>query len=395
MPTALLGAFALDPSVVYLNHGSFGACPRVVLEQQAALRQQMEAEPVRFFMRDLPELLDQARRRVAKFVNAEPDDVAFVRNATSGVAAVLSSLEFSRGDELLTTNHGYRACHNALTHAARHGATVVVAEIPFPIDDPESARQAVLARVTPRTRLALLDHVTSPTGLVLPIEALVSELEGRGVSVLVDGAHAPGMLPLDLTALGASYFTGNFHKWVCAPKGAALLHVRKDRQAGLRPAVVSHGYSSERPRSRFLEEFDWCGTDDPTPWLCVPAAIDAVGGLVVGGFARVMEQNRRLALAARRTLCTELNVDPPAPESMIGTLVTLPIPVPGPAARSAFDIDPLQTELFERHRIEVPIFSWPAPPARWFRVSAQLYNSPEDYETLARGLRELGAFPGA
>ncbi len=393
MPSPLIEHFALDPSVVYLNHGSFGACPRRVLERQTELRERLERGPVRFFMRDLPELLEGARAALAEFVGAAAEDVAFLRNATSGVGAVLSSLRFEPGDELLTTNHAYRACHNALAHAAeRSGATLVVAKVPFPIASSAAAAEAILSRVSARTKLVMLDHVTSATGLVLPVEALVHELESRGVAVLVDGAHAPGMLTLNLTRLGASYYTGNLHKWVCAPKGAALLHVRRDRQAGLHPSVVSHGFSSRRPRSRFLEEFDWCGTDDPTSWLCVPEALRAVAGLVPGGWPEVMRRNHALALAARARLCGELAIEAPAPESMIGTLVTLPISTAGPEALSAFDIDPLQTALFEQHHIEVPVFSWPAPPARWFRISAQLYNAEQDYDALSRALSELGAF---
>ena len=210
----------LERGVIFLNHGSFGACPAEVLRQQAALRDEMEAEPVRFLSRELDDRLADARQALAAFVGADADDLAFVANATGGVNAVLRSLRFSPGEELLTTDHAYNACRNAFDFAAgRAGARVVVATIPFPLASPEEVVEAVLARVTPRTRLALLDHVTSPTGLVLPLERLVAALSGRGVEVLVDGAHAPGMVPLDLGALGAAYYSGNCHKWLCAPKG--------------------------------------------------------------------------------------------------------------------------------------------------------------------------------
>ncbi|MCA9710728.1 MAG: aminotransferase class V-fold PLP-dependent enzyme, partial [Myxococcales bacterium] len=316
----------LDPSVTFLNHGSFGACPRAVLERQGELRARLEAEPVRFMVHELPGLLDDARAEVAAFLGARPEDLGFVRNATSGVNAVLRSLRFEPGDELLVTNHGYNACANVADFVTeRAGARVVVAQVPFPLGSEDEVVQAVLGAVTPRTRLALLDHVTSPTGLVLPLARLVAALDERGVDTLVDGAHAPGMLDLDLRALGAAWYTANFHKHTCAPKGAAMLWAREDKQAGLHPATISHGYNSPRARKRWLEELDWQGTDDPTPWLCVPEAIALVGGLVEGGWPEIRARNRALALEGREILCEALEVPAPAPASMIGTLAAVPL----------------------------------------------------------------------
>jgi isopenicillin-N epimerase len=392
MASDLARFWTLDPAVTFLNHGSFGACPRPVLEAQQRLRDRLERQPVAFLGRDLEGLLDGARRELAGFLVADAEGLAFVPNATTAVNAVLRWVPLVPGDEVLVTDHAYNACRNALDVAAASArAKVVVVAVPFPVRSAEEVVATVLARVTRRTRLALLDHVTSPTGLVLPIERLVRELAARGVDALVDGAHAPGMVPLDLGALGAAYYAGNCHKWLCAPKGAGFLHVRRDRRDGVRPVVISHGANSPRTdRSRFLLEFDWTGSDDPTPYLCVPEAIRYLGGLLPGGWPALMAANRGLALEARTILCSALRVAPPCPEEMIGSLATVPLPDgSGTPSRSPFYQDPLQDALLERFGIEVPIVPWPAPPKRLVRVSCQAYNTRADFERLATALDEL------
>jgi isopenicillin-N epimerase len=364
-----------------------------VLDAQARLRDRLEAEPVRFLSRELEGLLDGARQALGAFVGADPDDLAFVPNATTGVNTVLRSLELAAGDELLATDHTYNACRNALDAVAlRAGARVVVATLPFPSATPEGALEAVLSRVGSRTRLALVDHVTSPTGLVLPIERIVRELASRGVDAMVDGAHAPGMVPVDLEALGAAYYTGNCHKWLCAPKGSGFLHVRRDRQKGVRPLTISHGANAARvDRSPFRLEFDWTGTADPTAYLAVPEAIRYMGSLLPGGWPALMAHNRGTALLARDRLCAALGVAPPAPDSMIGSLAAVPVPPGfGPAPRGG-ERDPLQTALFDRFGIEALVFTWPALATRILRVSAQLYNSAADYDRLAGALGALRA----
>ena len=385
----------LDPSVTFLNHGSFGACPRAVLEEQSRLRDRLEAEPVRFLNRDLEGLLDAARAALGSFVGAAGDDLAFVPNATTGVNTVLRSLHLGTGDEVVATDHTYNACRNALNAAgARAGTRIVVATLPFPVSAPEQVLEAVLARVGPRTRLALVDHVTSPTGLVLPIERLVRELAARGVDALVDGAHAPGMVPLDLRALGAAYYTGNCHKWICAPKGSGFLYVRRDRQKGVRPLVISHGANSPRvDRAPFRLEFDWVGTIDPTAYLTVPEAIRYMGSLLPGGWPALMAHNRATALTARDRLAAALGVPPPAPDSMIGSLAALPVPQGFAPAPQDGERDPLQIALFERYGLELPVYTWAALACRILRVSAQIYNSAADYERLAEALAALRASP--
>jgi isopenicillin-N epimerase len=390
-PADLARLWPLDPAVTFLNHGSYGACPRAVLEAQARIRERLEQEPVRFLSRELEGLLDAARVDLAAFVGAGPDDLAFVPNATTGVNTVLRWLDLDPGDEILATDHAYNACRNAIdVVAARGGARVVVAPVAFPVKSPDDVIDTVVGRVGPRTRLALVDHVTSPTGLVLPIERLVDELSRRGVDALVDGAHAPGMVPLDLRALGAAYYAGNCHKWMCAPKGTGFLHVRPDRQAGVRPLVISHGTNSPRTdRSRFRLEFDWMGTVDPTGYLTVPEAIRYVGSLLPGGWPAVMARNRATALGARDRLCAALSVAPPAPDSMIGSLAAVPVPVDFGPPPVVDEPDPLQTALFDRFGIELLVFTWRALATRILRVSAQLYNTAADYERLAQALGAL------
>lgn len=390
----------LDPAVTFLNHGSYGACPEPVLAVQRKWRDRMEAEPVRFLSGDLPGLLDEARSAVGRFLGADPEGLAFVANATTGVNTVLQSLRFLPGDELLTNDHEYNATINAMRAvAARDGARVVVAPLPFPIASADQARDAILAAVTDRTRLVLVSQVTSPTALVLPVAELVVELERRGIDTLVDGAHASGMLPVDVDALGAAYWTGNGHKWLCGPKGTAVLWVREDRREQIHPLVVSHGANAPLAgRSRFRHEFDWVGTSDPTGFLTLPAAIDWMEHEAApdgGGWPVLMAANHALAIAGRDLLAEALGIEAPAPDSMLGSMAALPLPgIDDEAAAVALAAN-LETE----DRIQVPIGPWPvraalaagARPRILIRFSAQRYNERVDYERLAAALvRRLG-----
>jgi isopenicillin-N epimerase len=391
----------LDPAVTFLNHGSYGACPEPVLAVQRDLRDRLEAEPVRFLSGDLPGLLDDARVAVGRFLCADPAGMAFVPNATTGVNTVVQSLRFEPGDELLTDDHEYNATINALRAVAeRDGAHVVVARIPFPTTGPDQARDAILGAVTDRTRLVLVSHVTSSTALVLPIAELVTELDRRGIDTLVDGAHAPGMVPVDVDGLGAAYWTGNGHKWLCGPKGSGVLWVRADRRERIHPLVVSHGANAELDgRTRFRHEFDWVGTADPTAYLTLPAAIHWMAGAAGpsgGGWPAVMDANRALVLEGRDIVAQALGIGPPAPDAMLGSMAALPLPsLTDDAAAEALG-HALETE----DGIQVPVGGWPARSARdrrmptsvLVRISAQRYNEPADYERLAAALvRRLGS----
>lgn len=394
MASPLAAHWTLDPAVRFLNHGSFGATPRAVLAEQTRLREELEREPVAFLGRAIGGRIDAAREALATFLGAQTRDLVFVPNATTGVNAVLRSLALEPGDELLTTSHAYNACRNALEFAARaRGASVRVAPLPFPIEGPALVIERVLEACTPRTRLCLLDHVTSPTGIVLPVLELARELRARGVLSLVDGAHAPGMLELDVPGVGADLYTGNLHKWVCAPKGAAFLWARPEHQAWLRPTVIGHGANAPTgERSRYHQEFDWPGTDDPSAWLSVPSALRTLGELLPGGWPALRARNRELAHAARALLCERLDLVPPAPAAMLGSLATLILPgAPPPPTSSPFEIAPLQRALFEQHGIEIPVWRFGSPPIALIRLSAQAYNDLDDYRALGEALAlELG-----
>ncbi len=384
--------WTLDPGTDYLNHGSFGACPIPVLEFAEEQRRRIEREPFRFLARDLEPLLDRAREELGRFLGASADDLAFVPNATTGVNTVLRSLPLAPGDELLTTDHVYNACRNAIAFAAaRAGARVVTAAVPFPIEGEDAVVDAVIARVSPRTRLALLDHVTSATAVIFPVPRLVRELRRAGVETLVDGAHAPGMIPLDLDRLGAGYYAGNAHKWLCAPKGAAFLHVRRDLQEGLHPLAISHGHDAVHPgRSRFRLEFDWTGTRDQAPWLAIPEAIRFLGGLLPGGWPGVYARNHDLCLAARDLVAGALGAAPACPDAMTGSMASIPLPPSRPGSEvAALDPDGIMDLFHRRHRIETWLSPWPCAGGRLLRISAQLYNDAAQFRRLAEAVRAL------
>lgn len=379
---APISAFALDPAVLHLNHGSFGACPRAVLAAQDAIRARLEAAPMRFMVCEWQDALDAARARVAAFVGADPADLVMIPNATTGVSAILASLPWAPGDHLVVTDHGYRACRNAaLRLGETRGVELVTVEIPVPTTPDEVVRR-VVAAVDDRTRLVMVDHITSPTALVQDVGAICAALAGR-VDVLVDGAHAPGQFPVDVRATGAAYYVANCHKWMCAPKGAALLWARRDRRDALRPLVTSHGETpGVGPANRFHARFDWSGTHDPSAVLAVPAAIDTVAALA-GSWGAVHARLGALAAAARDLLIDAFAAAPIAPPDMTGTMAAIPIALPAGAPPLAFERDLLQAG------IEVPIVDLPGHGA-FVRVSAHLYNALPDYERLAAELLARG-----
>lgn len=391
-PSPLAAHWAHDPGVCYLNHGSFGSCPRAVLEAQSRWRDAMEAEGVRFFVEQLRPRMDEARKRLADFVRCDWEGIAFLHNETTVVATVLDNIRFRPGDEILVTSQEYPACRNAVDRAAaRTGARVAVAPIPWPVTSEDDVVTPILHAANQRTRLALISHVTSPTGLVLPIKRIVREMKARGVETLVDAAHGVGFMPIDLDDIGAAYYSSNLHKWLCTPKGAAFLHVRRDLRDGFRPLVLSNNATIPiQGRSQFLTEFDFIGTDDYTAFLVIPEAIEFMDRLLPGGWPEVMLRNRDLSFAARDLLCQSLGTPPPAPDSMVGPLASVLLPPLDPESRARLDrtptrfSDPLQDRLVDKWRIQVPVIR--VGQHRHVRVSAQLYNSIDQYRYLAHAL---------
>ncbi|MBI4575836.1 MAG: aminotransferase class V-fold PLP-dependent enzyme [Planctomycetes bacterium] len=372
--------FLLDADLAFLNHGSFGACPREVLERSIELRREVERDPVDFLAGRLEGLLDGVRHALGPFVGASPDDLALVPNATTAINAVARSLSLGPGDEVVAGDHEYGAAARTLDFVCRRaGARLVRARVPVPLRDREQVVESYRRALGPRTRLLLASHVTSPTALVLPIARLVELGRGHGVPVLVDGAHGPGQIPLDLDALGADWYAGNGHKWLLAPKGAGFLHVCRDRQAVLEPLVVSWGWPPEEApgdpsRGRLARLFDWPGTTDPTALLSVPVAL---AFLEEAGLARIREHARAL-LESVSSLTGLAPVGPADGPEWQGCMVSLVLPLDAP--------EDLGARLRERHRVVVACPEFFRP--RVIRVSAHLYNSEEDLLRLARALRE-------
>jgi len=381
----MLEQWCLDPRVTYLNHGTVGATPRRVLGAQQALREEMERQPSQFMLRELaghvgltppaPTRMRAAATVVAGFVGSRGEDIAFVDNATTGANAVLRSFEFQAGDEILVTDHGYGAVTCAAQYVARQrGCTVRVVELPYPVPAPGAIVAAIEAAIGPRTRMAIVDHVSSGSAVVLPIAEVAALCRSRGVALLVDGAHAPGALGLDIPSIGADWYTGNLHKWAWAPRSCGLLWAAPGRQAGLHPTVISWGLDQG-----FTTEFDWVGTRDPSSWLAAPEAIAMLGDL---GALAVRDYDHSLAIEAVHRLRDSIGAEVMAPDAMIGTMATVVLPARFGATTE--DASRLRDLLLMRDGIEVEIHAWKERVR--VRVSAQVYNETADIDRLVLAL---------
>ena len=389
-------AFLLDPDTVFLNHGSFGACPRDVFARYQQWQLEMERNPVEFLGRRSGALLSQARHTLASYLGASGDDLVFLPNATTGVNVIARSWALQAGDEVLSTDHEYGACDATWQLACQHvGATYRKVVIPLPFD-PATFAQRVMAQVGPRTRLIFASHITSTTALIFPVAELCAMARAAGVATLIDGAHAPGQVPLNLQALGADFYTGNCHKWMCAPKGAAFLHVRPELQEHIQSTVVSWGYVAQAlagkqrgelgghtgfdaytGHSTLERRLQWQGTRDLAAYLTVPAAIEFQAE---HDWLRRQQRCHELALRTLHQVLARNGLSAVAPDAAYGQMVPIPV--------RTSDADGLRRQLFERFRIEVPVTQH--GPHTFVRVSVQAYNTEAELDALVGALARLG-----
>lgn len=375
--------FLIRPDVIFLNHGSFGACPRPVFEVYQKWQQELERQPVEFLSRRFGGLMRKARAALASFCGAETDDLVYVPNATTGLNVVARSLPLGPGDEVLSTDHEYGALDRTWRFVcAKLGARYVRQPVSLPIASAEQVVQAIWSGVTPRTRVLFMSHITSPTAIVLPVRELIRRARAAGIITVIDGAHAPGQVPLDLQALDADFYSGNCHKWMMAPKGVAFLYARRDKQALLEPLVVSWGWESEKPGpSRFVDHHEWTGTRDIAPFLAVPAAIQFMRD---HDWSRVRRACHELVRYARQKI-TDLTglppITPDAPE-WFAQMAALPLP-PG-------DAQALQGRLYDEFAVEIPIIVW--NEQRLVRISIQGYNTEADVDALVDALQTVLSF---
>lgn len=383
----MLEHWPLEPDGIYLNHGTVGVTPLRVMQARQAILHEIERHPARFMLRELwvlgeqpsaPTRLRAAADTVGRFLGARGDGLVFVDNATTGVNAVLRALKLQPGDELLIHDQAYGGVLRAAAFVARErGAKLVSAGLPFPATDPGAFVEAVARAITPRTRVAILDHVCSDTALVLPLADMAAACRARGVPVLVDGAHAPGAIDLNIESLGVDWYAGNLHKWAFAPRGCGVLWAAPERRAGLHPTVISWGVDHD-----WLQEFDWPGTRDPSSFLAAPSGIEFMTGFL--GLAAMREYNHALAWRSALALAERWRAPWRTPRAMVGCMVT--VPLPERLGHDDAQAKRLRAWLFAERRIEVKVIA--RSSRLWVRVCAQVYNDDSDVEQLARAIDE-------
>jgi isopenicillin-N epimerase len=374
--TDLKNLFLLDPTVTFLNHGSFGACPIPVFETYQNWQRELERQPVEFLGRRADSLLAEARSHIGAYLNADPNDVIFVMNATAGINQIVRSLKLEAGDEILATNHEYGAIDYTWQFiCGQNGAKYIRYPIPLPVTTAEVFVESLWSQVTPRTKVISISHITSPTALIFPVAEICRRAREAGILTIIDGAHVPGQIPLDLTALGADFYSGNFHKWLCAPKGSAFLYARRELQHMVEPLVISWGWI---PDSTFVSRSEWQGTRDIAAFLSVPAAIEFQK---THDWDTVRAECHTLTSEARARLSDLTGLTPISPDSpdWFGQMATIPLP----------PCDPVQVKarLYDDYRIEIPLVTWNGQ--NYVRASFQGYNSADDLAKLVTAIGEI------
>jgi isopenicillin-N epimerase len=381
MAVDLRSEFLLDPEVTFLNHGSFGACPKPVFADYQRWQLELERQPVEFLGRRYHDLMAESRAALGTYLNAPPDDLIYVDNATAGVNVVVKSLALEPGDEVVTTDHEYGACDLTWQFLQeRNGITVNRVHVALPVTTQDDLFETIWAQVTERTKVIYLSHITSFSALIFPVEEICRRAREAGIFTLIDGAHAPGQIPLDMQAIGADCYAGNLHKWLCAPKGAGFLYVRPEHQEWMQSVIVSWGWGDrEAPvASQFIRRNQWQGTRDPAAFLTVPAAIQFQAE---NDWESIRARCHELVSLARRRIATltDLAVISPQSTDWFVQMVTCPV-------RTA-DIERLKVGLYEQYRVEIPCMEWQGK--QFVRVSIQAYNTPEDVDCLLEGLGRL------
>jgi len=382
--------FPLKDGTTPLNHGSFGKCPLEIIKFRNELANEMETLSTIFYTRRSRDLINWSRSILADFINAPEQDIVFVKNATTGVNSVLNSIPFKAGDEVVTTNLIYSSCRNLLEKMKKEkGINVKTARISLFPKNGEEIFEKIIKEVTSRTKLIFIDHISSESALIMPVAKIAEFARSKEIEILVDGAHAPGMIPLDITELGVTYYTGNCHKWICVPKGSAFLYVKPEKQDGTLPRIISNHFRiGTTPNERFRNSFDWQGTMDYISYICVGKTIGFIEESVDGGWKEVMKKNHELVIIGRKFICKKLGINEWAPEELTGSITTLKL-----GSKKVIDeetgLDIIQVELFDRFGIEALISTIYPTDERILRLSAAIYNQEEDYVKLGDALKVI------
>ena len=381
--TKIRDLFLLNPDIIFLNHGSFGATPRPVLNAFQRWQRELEYQPVKFLVRDLFNYLEYARQGLANYLHTKPDSLVYIPNATFGVNIVARSLQLEEGDEILLSDHEYGACEYVWENACKKsGASLIRQPIPLPLYTQDEILDHLWSGVTTRTKLIFISHITSPTAIQFPVESVCQRARDKGILTFIDGAHAPGQIDLNLEKIGADFYTGNCHKWMLAPKGSGFLYVQPNVQNIINPLIISWGWGGNpefSSGSPFLDNLQWWGTHDPSAFLSVPDAIDFQE---INNWYQVRETCRSLAIDTRKKIDSLTGMDPICPDSVewINQMFITRLP-------NDTDIVALKESLYRDFRIEVPIIGW--NDSKFIRVSIQGYNSLEDINALLNALEHL------